>query len=207
MGKWGRHSRFVLAAIVVLTFAFSSTAYAGTPPHAASPTAAPSGTLISEKFVSAEQLAKSGQLTVTGANASAGKIFPMWWCSFNCYYIQNVWRGGDTYSFVTQVYGWGPSTISLSFTSAVSNTWSANGGISAGAVSAGLGFSVTQSQSVTYSNSVSVPWGYCWRIIAYNQFANYGYDVMFNPFIGDAYKVGNGTASRFLGVYYGLYWC
>lgn len=205
MRKWRRHSRFMAAAVIVLAFAFSSTAYAGTPPHAAKPIPAPSGTLISEKFVSAEQLAQSGQLTVIGG--SGGKMLPMWWCSFNCYYIANVSRGGDTYFFATQVSGWGPSTISLSFTSTVSNTWSATGGISAGAVSAGLGFSVTQSQSVTYSNSVNVPYGYCWRIIAYNQFANYGYDVMLNPFIGDAYTAGNGTARRFLGVYYGIYWC
>jgi hypothetical protein len=203
MRTWWRHSRFVLAAVIVLAFAFSSTAYAGRPPKAA----APSGTLISEKFVSAEQLAESGQLTVTDVGASAGTTLPMWWCSFGCYYITNVSRGGDTYSFATQVSGWGPSTISLSFTSTVSTTWSATGGISSGAVSAGLGFSVTQSQSVTYSNSVNVPWGYCWRIVAYNQFANYGYDVMFNPFIGDAYKAGYGTARRFLGVYYGIYWC
>jgi len=207
MHTWWRHSRFVLAAVIVLAFAFSSTAYAGTPPKGSAPTAPPSGTLISQKFVSADELAKNGQLAVIGVGGSAGKISPMWWCSFGCYYIQNTWRGGDTYSFVTQVSGWGPSTISLSFTSAVSNTWSASGGISAGAVSAGLGFNVTQSQSVTYSNSVNVPWGYCWRIVAYNQFANYGYDVMFNPFIGDAYRVGAGSARRFVGVYYGIYYC
>jgi hypothetical protein len=213
MSKWGRHLRFTLATVAFLAFAFPSTASADTSTRTARPTAiagltataVPRGTLVSGTFVSAEQLAKNGQVTPIGG--SGDQAVPMWWCATDCRYITNVARRADSYFFVTQVAGRGPQTLTLSFSSTVSNGWSATGGISAGAVSAGLGFSVTQSQGVTYSSSVSVPYGYCWRVVAYNQFATYGYDVMNNPFIGDAYWVGNGTARRFLGVYYGIYWC
>jgi hypothetical protein len=194
----------VLLAAALLALALPSGALA-TKPGGTSATA-PTGT-ISQVFVSSEELKAQGLIQPAGGTTSKRPGDRQWWCVSNCYYVQNVRRTGTNYSYVTSVAGWGPSTITLSLTRSVSNGYSANVGVSAQAVSAGVGFNVQYTQSVTYSNAVQVPWGQCWRITAYDTFGIYAYDVMFNPFFGDAYRAGYGNAWNFTGIYYTLNYC
>ena len=66
---------------------------------------------------------------------------------------------------------------------------------------------VTWSASQTYSASTSVPSGACRIIKAYDTFKNYRFEVWDQNFIGDPFKVGSGTAKRFIGVWYQVVTC
>lgn len=91
----------------------------------------------------------------------------------------------------------GSATLGLSIQDTVSNSWSANVGVSASVVSAGVGFSVTSSRTVQYSYSITMPPNTRWQIDAYNQFKHYDYEVW-----SGTTRVGNGYARKFVGVYY-----
>lgn len=140
-----------------------------------------------------------GQIT----KPTVGEIIePQWWCG--CYEIRNV-AGPAAYNQVPAAaiaQAWGPGVLTLSTTKQVSNKWSANASVSAGVVSAGVGFDVTWSSSWTYSYQVTVPAGKLWEIDAYNLYHRYTYDVYYNPTIGNPYKVGTGWADEFKGVTY-----
>jgi hypothetical protein len=164
------------------------------------------GQVVSEYFVSIDELRASGLLTDETDLGSGPQ--PDWWCVFGCTSVKNVVYVNQTNAFVTQVKGSpGPMTLTLSGTYSVANSFSANVGVTADVVSAGVGFSVTWTASQTYSASTSVPTGACRIIKAYNTFNNYSFDVWQDQFIGDPYKIGSGVAHRFIGVWYQVVTC
>ena len=118
------------------------------------------------------------------------------------YYVDNVYSCGAYNTFVTFVRGNGPGKLTLSYQKTVSNKWSANVGISASGVSAGVGFDVTHSESMTYSYETEVPGGHQWEIDAYNVFDGVTFDIYWDPWVGDPYYVGYGDAYQFVGVDY-----
>jgi hypothetical protein len=71
---------------------------------------------------------------------------------------------------VYEVSGYGPGTLTMSQTASVSNTLSGEVGFSVDAISAKVGASVTQSKSVTLSDSVAVPDGQFLKLIAWGVF-------------------------------------
>jgi hypothetical protein len=172
----------------------------------ASPPQERKGTVVAQYFVSADQLRAAGML-VDKADPDPG-IQPQWGCVFDCWYLRKVVYTGQTNVFRTQAKGSpGPMTLTLSTTLTVSNSFTATVGVKAAVVSAGVGFSVTWSASQTYSASVSVPSGACRIIKAYDTFNNYRFEVWDQNFIGDPFKVGSGTAKRFIGVWYQVVTC
>lgn len=164
------------------------------------------GTIVEEYFVSADQLRAAG-LLVDQSDPDPG-IEPQWGCVFDCWYLRFVVYTGQTNVFRTQAKGSpGPMTLTLSSTLTVSNSFTATVGLKAGVVSAGVGFNVTWSASQTYSASTYVPSGACRIIKAYDTFKNYRFEVWDKNFIGDPFKVGSGTAKRFIGVWYQVVTC
>lgn len=85
-------------------------------------------------------------------------------------------------------------TLTLSKDVSVSNSWSASAGITAQAVSAGVGFSVTWSSGTSTSASIEVPAGQQWQLYAGevhrvheyqiytcdNRYVGYGYAYQYN---------------------------
>jgi hypothetical protein len=153
------------------------------------------GQIVSVVIVPAQKVGVSSQ-TISPT------VSPEWWC--NCYEIHNV-TGPSPYNQVPAAaiaQAWGPGILTLSTTKQVSNQWSANVGVSAEVVSAGVGLNVTWSSSWTYSYQINVPAGEMWEIDANNYYYRYYYDVYWNPWVGDPYKVGDGWADDFKAVTY-----
>ncbi|GAA1927845.1 hypothetical protein GCM10009753_71930 [Streptantibioticus ferralitis] len=97
--------------------------------------------------------------------------------------------------------GRGPSTISLTVNKSVAATWSANANVQASYVSAGVGFNVTTTYSVTRGMSYPVPSGKVGVIRAYPSLRAYSFDV-FDRFDN---KIGNGYAYQPSGVCFDTY--
>ncbi|MFB7911334.1 hypothetical protein ACFY2K_13065 [Kitasatospora sp. NPDC001309] len=91
------------------------------------------------------------------------------------------------------VSGNGPMTLTLSQSRAIASQWSATGGISAGAVSVGVGFSVTDTATYTETGSFAVPAGQYGHLEAYPMFDRFTYDVV-DTRIGGGATVGTGEA-------------
>ena len=121
-----------------------------------------------------------------------------WWC--NCYELHNQSYGGHIDRFITSTratnYTGQTITLSLSETHSVGNTWSANVGVTADVVTAGVGFDVTVSYDHTFSTSAPVPPGQTIEIDAYTGLERTNYDVYVNPWIGDTYYAGSGNADQ-----------
>lgn len=164
------------------------------------------GKVVDEWFVSADQLRDAG-LLFDESDPGAGPQ-PMWGCMWDCWYVTNVAYTGQTNVFRTQVKGSpGPMTLTLGTTLTVSNSFSATVGVKASVVTAGVGFSVTWSASQTYQASTYVPSGACRYLKAYDTFNNYRFEVWDQNFIGDPFKVGTGTAKKFIGIWYQVVTC
>lgn len=153
-------------------------------------------------FVSRAELRRQGLLSAT--DDGGGGIQPQALCLFDCVYVKNRRYVRTLRPFVTFVQGNGPTTIAIDLTRTVRNSFSANVGVSAEVVSAGVGFSVERSESVTYRSSAVVPSGACWTIRAYNVFFEYSFEVWVEPFIGSDRKIGSGTARDFQGIEFRL---
>ena len=92
------------------------------------------------------------------------------------------------------------ATLSMSQQGSVSNTFQANVGVNAQVVSAGVGFNVTQSWSVTYGYSVQVPPNKTYRIQSFHHYNGVDFNV-WDDDCGDPADtlVGSGTAWSFNG--------
>jgi hypothetical protein len=177
-------------------------------PAAASAAPSPDrkGTVVGEYFVSADQLRAVG-LLVDKSDPGPG-VQPQWGCAWDCWYLRNVVFTGQTNVFRTQAKGSpGPMTLTLSTTLTVSNSFTATVGVKAAVVTAGVGFSVTWSGSQSYSASTYVPSGACRIIKAYDTYRNYRFEVWDQNFIGDPFKVGTGTAKKFIGIWLQIVTC
>ena len=133
---------------------------------------------------------------------------PAWGCAFNCVYLKNVRVTSYPKYFAPGIMteGNGPQKIILSRSGSVSNGFSATVGISSDIVTAKVGVSVTQTQTVTFQNEATVPAGQCWRLQGVNVYQNWAYDVWTQNFIGDDTKIGTGTAWVWFGNAVWLYY-
>jgi hypothetical protein len=152
-------------------------------------------------FISRAELIEKGQLAPA---ATSTGVTPQALCLFDCIYVKNRRYLRTVKPFVTMVKGNGPTTIGIDITRTVRNSFSSTVSVSAEVVSAGVGFNVERSESVTYRSSTSVPSGACWTLQAYNVFYEYGFEVWQEPFIGSDKKIGSGTARDFQGIEFRL---
>ena len=156
-------------------------------------------------FVSRAQLIKQGLLVPAAAStAKSTGATPQALCLFDCLYVKNRRYLRTVKTFVTMVQGNGPTTIGIDLTRTVKNSFSSSVNVSAEVVSAGVGFNVERTESVTYRSSTSVPNGSCWTLRAYNVFYEYGFEVWEEPFIGSDRKIGAGSARDFQGIEFRL---
>lgn len=97
--------------------------------------------------------------------------------------------------------GSNPYTIQLSLrvNTTVSNSYSANVGISAEGISAGIGQNVTESYQVQQIGTATVPYGHTVKIMAWAVMDRYTFDVWYNPILGGDYKAGSGEAFIYSG--------
>lgn len=153
-------------------------------------------------FVSRAELQRQGLIAPTASGG--GSVRPQAFCLFDCVYVANRRYVRTTRPFVTLVQGNGPATIAIDLTRTVKNSFSANVSVSGQVVSAGVGFNVERSESVTYRASAAVPAGACWTLRASNVFFEYSFEVWIEPFIGPDKKIGTGTARDFQGVEFRL---
>jgi hypothetical protein len=195
---WWR--RLVLVSVIGALVLGLPTAASASPPQEKK------GTVVDEYFVSADQLRAAG-LLVDKSDPGRG-IEPQWGCVFDCWYLRFVTYAGETNVFRTQAKGSpGPMTLTLETTLTVSNAFTATVGVKASVVSAGVGFNVTWSASQSYTAQTTVPAGACRIIKAYDTIWNYRFEVWDKNFFGDPFKVGSGTAKRFMGVWYRVFTC
>jgi hypothetical protein len=122
------------------------------------------------------------------------------------YYLTNIRKIGSITTKGPYVRGKAPAccsaTLTMNNSQSLSASWSANVGVSAEVVSAGVGFNVTATWQQNYSYSITHPAGTTYQIDAYNKFDIIGYDVWYDPWVGYDYKAGYGDARKFMGVYY-----
>jgi hypothetical protein len=183
-------SPLLLAVLVVTGLAAPAGAAAGAP--------RPDNEVVT--FVSRTELIRQGLIRSGAPARSAAQAL----CLFDCIYVANRRFLRTVKPFVTMVQGNGPSTIAIDITRTVKNSFSATVGVTAQVVTAGVGFSVERSESVTYRSSTSVPNRACWTMRAYNVFFEYGFEVWREPFIGADTKIGSGTARDFQGIEFRL---
>jgi hypothetical protein len=139
--------------------------------------------------------------TLSSVSETSNSAMPEWfWQSDK---IQDVQVAGYApgYALDPSVTGKGPGTVSLSHTWTENNFWSASVSVSAGLVSAALGFQVGGSHSTTASYTVQVPAGQTDTITAYPEYTIYSFAVFAPDSFSSGYKwVGSGLAYRFTGV-------
>ena len=152
-------------------------------------------------FVSRADLIRQGLLKPTSSTARASTQAL---CVWDCIHVRNKRYLRTLKPFVTMVQSNGPTTMSIDITRTVKNSFSASVNVSAEVVSAGVGFNVERSESVTYRSSTTVPNGACWTLRAYNVFYEYAFEVWQEPFIGSDRKIGSGTARDFQGIEFRL---
>jgi hypothetical protein len=156
-------------------------------------------------FVSRAELIRQGLLT---PQSSTSGPTTQALCVWDCIYVKNRRYLRTVKPFVTMVQGNGPTTIAIDISRTVRNSFTATVSVSAEVVTAGVGFNVEQSETVSYKSSTSVPNGACWTIRAYNVFFEYGFEIWQEPFIGSDKKIGTGTARDFQGIEFRLSkWC
>jgi len=167
----------------------------------------PKGAVIDRTEVTIEYF---GKTAVNGTSIPKPKGVTPQWGQIAYYYISNKTGPSEAWGttrIATTSGGPGPGTLTLGQTVTVSNSFSANVGVTAGVVSAGLGFNVTVSTQWSCSYAAQIPSGQHATINAYPVYDCYSYDVWYNPKIGDAYKAGNGSAKQSVGVAYVVsYW-
>ena len=130
--------------------------------------------------------------------------FKFQWC-FPRYYITNVngpYEAWGTNCIAKFAGEFGPTTIHVSQSTSISNSFSADASVSAKVVSARVGFSVTASRTATLSGDLSIPSGKLGVIEVYPIYDAYNYDVMYNPLLGSPYKAGRGSARKAVGIFY-----
>lgn len=152
-------------------------------------------------FVSRAELIRHGLLK---PSMSTSSVSTQALCVWDCIHVTNRRYLRTLRPFVTMVQGNGPTTMSIDITRTVKNSFSATTSVSAEVVSAGVGFNVERSESVTYRSSTTVPNGACWTLRAYNIFYEYAFEVWQEPFIGPDRKIGSGTAREFQGIEFRL---
>lgn len=109
-----------------------------------------------------------------------------------------VWARNAGFTLIHAMEGPRNMRLQISHTRGISNSWSATGGISAAQVSAGVGFSVTESRNVTATATWTVPnnWNRG-RIEARAMFDRRNFQVWRRPLLGSWSHVGNGHAWQF----------
>src|SRR6187397_2844871 len=125
-------------------------------------------------FVSRAELIRQGLLKPM-TSTSTPSVSAQALCLWDCIYVTNKRYLRSVKPFVTMVQGNGPTTMSIDITRSVKNSFSAT---------AGVGFNVERTESVTYRSSTSVPNGACWTLRAYNVFYAYAFEVWQEPFVG-----------------------
>jgi len=107
-------------------------------------------------------------MTRTATPVQTNTVTPQWCTGL---FLKNVSYLGNNYYFTNQRIGasegYGPINLKVEVSRSVSATFSANYGVSAEVVSAGVGYSVTASYSVSSSGSWDVPAGTYGRLEAY----------------------------------------
>ena len=154
-------------------------------------------------FVSRAELIRPGLLKPV-TSTSTPSVSTQALCLWDCIYVTNKRYLRSVKPFVTMVQGNGPTTMSIDITRSVKNSFSATVSVSAEVVTAGVGFNVERTESVTYRSSTSVPNGACWTLRAYNVFYEYAFEVWQEPFVGSDRKIGSGTARDFKGIEFRL---
>jgi hypothetical protein len=116
------------------------------------------------------------------------------------YYLTNVGSLCCEYWAVEDwVSGYGPGTLTYSSAVTSEHSFSANVGVSASVVTAGVGFDVTWSNTHTDSFSTDVPAGQCKKILSIEIKKQRSFDVWANPWLGSDYYAGSGSAHKSMG--------
>ncbi len=111
----------------------------------------------------------------------------------------------ETGDVLASVSGIGPTTLGISHTWTLNNSWSASVAVSASIVSGAVGFHVDGTQSNSISVTQQVPAGKKQTLVAFPEFAEYSFDV-YDPNILSGYHLaGTGTAYKFTGADFAVY--
>ncbi|MEV7355364.1 hypothetical protein [Kitasatospora sp. NPDC091276] len=134
---------------------------------------------------------------VTASQGVQGSLADSPWLQSRNSVFQGQTCGTDRVDMVT---GWGPMTLSLSQSRAVSSQWSSSVSIAAWKVSGTVGFSVTDTATNTETGSYAVPDGKFGTLEAYPLFDHFTFDV-YDTSVGNRY-VGGGDAFHPVGFCY-----
>lgn len=151
-----------------------------------------------------------GELLFTGGSSAAPKpplsvsSLPKDGTTSLCrgYYLQSVNFAGSGWYFSNRPIGsgegWGPRTLNVNVSASVSSEFSATVGVSAGAVSAGVGYTIGATRGVSVSSDITVPSGRYYRHEGYARYDKHTWQVWYDgcPIPGPNTYVGNGESYR-----------
>lgn len=195
---------------LMLISGIAGPAYAATTPSTASSSVSSSAMETTQQFLAhpplpspnakviGEEIVASSSPAPT--NVANSIIQPQW--GYPHYYLTDVQNIGGYCGLnkLGTTYGVGPMTLSLTISKGVNATYSDNAGVSASVISAGVGYSVTSTYTVSSTGTVYVPSGKEYELVAYPTYSQKSYQVWYNPIIGSAHEVGTGTAAKPTGV-------
>lgn len=118
------------------------------------------------------------------------------------YYLQSVSYAGSGWYFsnrpIGSAEGWGPRTLNVTVSKSVTSEFNATVGISAGAVSAGVGYTIGATYGVSASSDINVPSGRYYKLEGYARYDKHTWQVWYDgcPVPGPNKYVGNGESYR-----------
>ena len=156
--------------------------------------------IVAVKFIEYPWHQKSGFIWQKGKNGKNPTVWPP-----GPQWIENVQLHGifAEWQPAVIVTAHGPANIGISNSISVANSWGADVDVSAGVVSAGVGFNVNWSSQWTVQCSYNVPAG-VWSVRALKQYEIYIFEIWHDPWWGawpPPHHRGNGWAQKFVGVY------
>ncbi|MFF3414167.1 hypothetical protein ACFYW9_05635 [Streptomyces sp. NPDC002698] len=125
-----------------------------------------------------------------------GRVHEHNWCNIKNVKYVGVKQGKNA---IALVKGRGPITLTLTNSETVSNTRSASITVTAGSVSAAVGFDVTKSRTKSMAASWAVPRGKTGTLKAYPLYKTYTFKAYSKL---DGSYVGKGTARQAIGYNY-----
>ncbi|MBT2492541.1 hypothetical protein J7E96_29345 [Streptomyces sp. ISL-96] len=146
--------------------------------------------------VAAGPSAAAQKSCVTRMKDDFGKVKTYNWCNIKKVKYVGLQTGKN---YISIVQGRGPMTLTLTATETVSNTKSSSIDVSAGAVSAAVGFDVTRSRTKSMAGSWVVPKGKFGTLKAYPVYKAYSFKAYSKV---DGKYVGKGVARKAIGYRY-----
>ncbi len=121
-------------------------------------------------------------------------------------YLTNVASLGGNWYYPSEpidvVVGQSPQVLHMSINKSIGASFTANVGVEASVVSAGVNYNVSGSYGVSSTTDWKVPADKYGKIEAFTMYYRHTWDIWYDPCFGADYKLGTGSSRRPYGVFF-----